>query len=203
MATTTFHRDDLATAGISRVRSARPDPNGREDEAMEVEAILPSPPQSRHEREPRPWDNPPPQSTVLPAEKTAEVAPMIRLTRKQAPARRFEILQQWEGVVSEITDESIWAELRDLTRQSPAIEVVELPLEEIPRADRPLLRIGGVFYWSIGYETSPGGQIRRVSEIRVRRTPQWSRHSVDSIRAKAKDLLQRLVAHDENHTPAC
>ena len=193
----------MATAGISRVRSASHGPNGHNDEAMEVEAILPSPPQSGQEPEPRPWDNPPPQSTVSPGDKAAEVAPLIRLTRKQAPTRRFEILQQWEGVVNEITDESIWAELRDLTRQSLAIEVVELLLEEIPRADRPLLKIGGVFYWSIGYETSPGGQIRRVSEIRVRRTPQWSRHSVDSVRAKAKDLFQRLVANDKNHTPSC
>jgi len=123
---------------------------------------------------------------------------LIRLTSPRGPQRLFEILQQWEGVVSEITEDSVWADLVDLTDRTRAEEVVELPLAEICPADRPILRPGSVFYWAIGREWTRSGQMRRISEIRIRRTPQWSQHAVDLLNAKATDLLERFNGDVEN-----
>ena len=120
------------------------------------------------------------------------VSPLVRLTKKQTPNRLFKILQQWEGIVSEMTEDSVWAELVDLTNRGNAEEYVELPLAEFPEADRDILKPGSVFYWAIGREWSPGGQMRRISEIRVRRIPQWSRHDIETIREKAQNLMDRF-----------
>lgn len=136
-------------------------------------------------------------STEQPQEMRHEITPLIRLSMPRPPQRRFEIVQQWEGVVTDIEADAVFAELLDLTNPSHSREVVELPLIEISEADQRILRPGSVFYWAIGYERSVGGQIRRVSEIRLRRTPIWSQHQIDSVKARAKKLYERYSGNDQ------
>ncbi len=113
-----------------------------------------------------------------------------------APQKSFQPLQQWEGVVTSINDDSIGVELKDLTNPNHPVEFAELPMSDISNADRRLLELGSVLYWSIGYERSPGGTIRRVSVVRMRRSPRWSRREVDAISAKAAALFTRMMRHD-------
>lgn len=124
--------------------------------------------------------------------------PLVRLTSSRTTQRLFDVLQQWEGFVSEMTEDSVWASLVDLTDRTNSEEIVELPIKEFPCADRSILKPGSVFYWIIGREWSPGGQMRRVSEIRVRRTPQWSKHSVEVLHIKAKKLMDQFIDNAEN-----
>lgn len=121
-----------------------------------------------------------------------EVGPLVRMHHMNTPRRRFRLLQQWECVVNEVAEDSVWAEITDLTDRSRADEVVELPLDEFPLADRELLVPGGVFYWAIGYEHTKGGQVRRVSEIRFRRTPKWSKQTVEQLKTKARTMLKQF-----------
>jgi len=207
----------MPTATLPQIDEARSDPfRFRNADAMgdeigeEADAMLPSPPLRR--REVTLEQNVAEGSTehvqrIQQVEGSTEhvpamqqdVAPLIRLSPGQAPQRRFKVLQQWEGVVSEVADDTMWADLYDLTDQSNPLEVVEIPLEEIDPADQPLLRPGSVFYWCIGYDDTSGGR-RRVSEIRVRRTPEWSQHAIDSMKTKALDLLKRFNGKDESTT---
>ncbi len=158
--------------------------------------------------EPRVTSPRPKQEEDLPANATEhlqeaiyeDINPLVRLTMARAPYRPFEVLQQWEGVVSKVTEDSVWADLVDLTDRSRSEEVVELPLAEVSEADRSILKPGSVFYWAIGREWSPGGQMRRVSEIRVRRTPQWTQRSVDVLKAKALTLMERFNGNSEDST---
>jgi hypothetical protein len=122
-----------------------------------------------------------------------EVGPLVRMHHIETPRRRFRLLQQWECVVNEVAEDSVWADITDLTDRSRADEVVELPLDEFPLADRELLVPGGVFYWAIGYEHTKGGQVRRVSEIRFRRTPKWSKQTVEQLKTKARTMLKQFV----------
>jgi hypothetical protein len=174
-----------------RSRSKYPESN----RDAEADGLLPSPPvrQSRLVSE-----EDVPQGPTEATGEILKITPFVEFPPCQAP-RMFTILQQWEGVVSEVTEDSVWAELLDLTDRSKALEIVELPLDEIAESDRPLLKPGCVFYWCIGYE-NPSGTRRRVSEIRVRRTPEWSDHSIDSVRSKARELLRRLDEDGKNHT---
>jgi hypothetical protein len=127
-----------------------------------------------------------------------KVRPLVRFSSFRPPTRKFETLQQFEGIVTSVDSDSVWADLHDLTNPSSALEVVEIPLKEFSIADRQLLTSGSAFYWIIGYDTSPAGTIRRTSEIRVRRTAKWSNRKVESLKSKAREMLSSITnAKDE------
>ncbi len=111
-----------------------------------------------------------------------------------SPARRLRILQQWEGIVTEVEGEIFWADLHDLTDTSNPLEVAEIPLVEFSEADRVLIAPGRVFYWCIAYDDT-GGQRRRVSEFNVRRTPTWSKKAINSMKARATEMGKRIRAN--------
>ncbi len=117
--------------------------------------------------------------------------PLIRLPGGTLPMVRVKVLQQWEGVVTDTTSDSFYAELQDLGNSSVPLEFVEIPFDEVPGDDQPLLVEGAVFYWSIGYKTSPGGQLERVSEIRLRRTPRWTKRAIEQATKRAEELFER------------
>ncbi len=196
MSPTLMMCDDVATADKMSIRDAgAPTPD---QTTASAEAVLPEPrsipPGSRQEEDLHANATEHLQEPIYEGV-DGLVRPMAR-----APYRRFEVLQQWEGVVSKVTEDSVWADLVDLTDRSRSEEVVELPLAEVSEADRSILKPGSVFYWAIGREWSPGGQMRRVSEIRVRRTPQWTQRSVDALKAKALTLMERFNGNSEDFT---
>ena len=81
-------------------------------------------------------------------------------------------LQEWEGSVVEIGDEEFTGRLTDLTAgHSYETEEAVVPLEELSDHDRAKLRKGSIFRWVIGYERSPSGTKRRVSQIVFRDLP--------------------------------
>jgi hypothetical protein len=114
---------------------------------------------------------------------------LIRLPEGSLPREQVRVLQQWECVVTDVDEASFFAELQDLGDPSCPIEIVQIPLDEVPREDHDLLECGSVFYWSIGFETSPGGQLKRVSEIRFRRTPRWTKRAIENVERQAEELL--------------
>jgi hypothetical protein len=115
-----------------------------------------------------------------------------RIADAPGSTSRFRLLQQWEGTVLEATDSDFVAIVTDLTESHRPEEEVTMSLEEVPEADLPLVRPGAVFYWSIGYRTVASGQTERVSSIRFRRLPAWSRSEIESARREAKAILREL-----------
>lgn len=122
-----------------------------------------------------------------------KVEPLISLRPQATKVRKFGVLQTWEGVITEIAGDTMVAHLRDLTDLAGEMEVVEFESGEIPDEDRPLAKVGGVFYWSVGYETRAGGQIVRTSQIRFRRTRNWSRNDIERIEMEASQLQTRFT----------
>ncbi len=100
---------------------------------------------------------------------------------------RFELKQQWEGTVAEVLEDSFVVTLKDLTDPSNPEESSELFFDDVGESDRPLLELGAIFYWSVGYEDTPRGRERK-SIIRFRRLPGWSRKSLEAAKAKASEL---------------
>lgn len=82
---------------------------------------------------------------------------------------KFEVLQQWEGVIRQVGVDEVECEITDLTNPSSPVELVAIPITEFSCQDHSLIAPGGVFCWSIGYETIRGGQVTRISEITMRR----------------------------------
>jgi hypothetical protein len=130
----------------------------------------------------------------------ARAAPLIKLRGDEGPVRKFKVLQQFEGKVTEVyEDKTFRADLIDLTDKTSEQESAEFSIEEIHPSDRDLVAPGSVFYWIMGYETTPS-DYKRVSEIRLRRSPQWSEHEIDSITREGKVLFCKFTRRESGTT---
>ena len=107
-------------------------------------------------------------------------------------AGAFQLLQQWEGTVTEIAESEFTAELRDLTEPANYREEATFDIAQLPADDRALLALGAVFRWSIGYRTSGAGQRERVSQLRFVRTPAWRGSVVAEIKQRAAKLQNQF-----------
>ena len=107
--------------------------------------------------------------------------------------RPFTVLQQWEGTVIESSATAFVARLVDKTGIGRDEEEVEIDLDEIDIDDRKLVKPGSSFYWAIGYEDAPGVPRQRVSRIRFRRLPGWTRRELDRAALSARRLESLFV----------
>jgi hypothetical protein len=96
---------------------------------------------------------------------------------------RFMELQQWEGVVTEVTQEAFFARLLSLSDNKSDLEA-EFAIDEVHREDKKLIHPGAIFYWSIGYKEDRGQRIR-ASLVRFRRLPAWQKHELEAARKDA------------------
>lgn len=103
---------------------------------------------------------------------------------------RFKLLQFWEGQVEEVNAENFIATIQDKTSLENPKEGLELSLQEISDEDKEFVCPGAIFYWSIGYEDSPGRPRQRVSRIRFRRLPSWSLTEIKTAEEKAKIYMR-------------
>lgn len=120
--------------------------------------------------------------------------------RASSLERQFKLLQHWEGVVDEIGEDGFWATLSDLTNPDNPEEYAELPLSEVALTDLEILKPGAVFYWSIGYETTPAGTRRRVSEVRLRRNPTWTRRAIENLESEAERLAALMRGQNDSQS---
>jgi hypothetical protein len=109
-----------------------------------------------------------------------------------APREAIMALQNWQGVVLEVRADSFVARVVDAAGEHPD-EEVELPREDLSPFEIDLLEEGAIFYWTIGYrQRLPRGQRERISRIRLRRLPAWSRSELAAARARAEALGRDL-----------
>lgn len=91
----------------------------------------------------------------------------------------FQLLQMWEGYVTEFDKSTFTAVITDKTNPDLPDELVTLDIEEISPFDLSFLQPGAVFYWSISYADLPGRGRRKESKIRFRRLPSWTKKEID------------------------
>jgi hypothetical protein len=138
-----------------------------------------------------------PPDPVLPCDRnshevtsTKQAAPepappeVVWLERRPFARPRFELLQQWQGIVMEIREDEFVARLSDLTNPANSEEEATFDVREVSESDLELLECGAIFYLSIGYETSIAGQKKRVAQFRFRRMPAWSRKAIEDLGAR-------------------
>jgi len=125
--------------------------------------------------------------------------PLISYVSKIQPQGRFDVLQQYEGVVLSADSETFWARLNNNTSPDADEEEGEFPLEEVSKDDQWLVKPGAIFYWYIGYYDSASGQRTRQSVIRFRRLPAFTPEDLKHAREKAKKLMEtfRLAEEDD------
>jgi hypothetical protein len=104
--------------------------------------------------------------------------------QRQAVTNRFIALQKWEGIVLQVNNDSMIARLLDLTNDGSDGEA-EFNLSEIHSDDLPLVKIGALFYWNIGYMDKKGQRIR-ASIIRFKRIPNWRKDELEIAKKDAE-----------------
>lgn len=124
------------------------------------------------------------------AMKSPEV--LVRLSAEKWSSQKVTMLQRWIGRIERLKTHTFVAVISDATTPQNPPEEVELDFSEIPPGDLDLLVPGAAFYWTIGYEDSPGGQRQRVSAFRLVRQPRVSQAEMDRIFDRADRLAELL-----------
>ncbi len=105
----------------------------------------------------------------------------------------FHALQEWEGYVVGIEDDAFVARLVDLTADaSYEGEEAVIPLKELSNRDVANIKLGSVFRWVIGYERSPEGTRKRMSEIVFRDLPRMTEGDLRAGREWAAEMSSVL-----------
>lgn len=124
--------------------------------------------------------------------KAAKFERVVRLSAEELDDRRFEVLTQWEGVVTKVFDTTFSADIVTKSRGDTRREFVDLPIEELFGYDLDLLEVGSSFYWTLGHLIEPGGQVSRCSRIRFKRIPLWKDAQIERVKAEADRLFTSL-----------
>lgn len=122
--------------------------------------------------------------------------PVINLPPSTIPTLRMVTLcalQEWEGYVVDITEDTFVARLIDLTAgKKYESEEAIIPMEELSETDAATMKVGSIFRWVIGYERSPEGIHKRVSQIVFRDLPRMTKHDLKAGREWASKIEPTL-----------
>lgn len=113
------------------------------------------------------------------------------------PKHKSVVLQDWEGVVETVGDESFTARLRDLTiNERDPSEIAEFPVEDVSDDDRELLDVGAVFYVTVGRLIRSNGRQERFGRIVFRRLPGWTSSTLRRAEKRAERFSHYLGLKD-------
>lgn len=104
-------------------------------------------------------------------------------------------LQEWEGYVTKVDEENNFftASLIDMTASDEiAKEEADFSIDDLSSTDINMLNIGSVFRWTIGYQRSPSGTKRKVSQINFRKFPKWTKRALKKAEDKAKHISKSI-----------
>jgi len=135
------------------------------------------------------------RSSTMPSTKSADPflwmgfkIPKIEFDARVAN-RPIAVVQQWEGVVSAISDEEFTARLHDITDPTNPAEEGDFLIEDLNESSRSLLKKGAVFRWITGYKGGKTSTRFRVSQITFRQLPAWTASELAEADSKANDLV--------------
>ena len=98
------------------------------------------------------------------------------------------MLQLWEGTVVRLAEDgTLQVNLRDKSNKLPP-HYAEFDVANVDVQDRPLIKPGAVFYWTMYRTMTIHGTVETTQKIRFRRLPAWTRAQVRKIRESAAAL---------------
>jgi hypothetical protein len=150
------------------------------------------------------WYQPVPVVPLSPAtgssESTAPADPVLHppvvvlRAAERSDRRTFISLSKREAVVLSIGGDDFVARLTNINDDESPDDLGDLegvfPIDEVSIPDRPLLKVGAIFYWNIGYYDDVAGQRHRISELRFRRLPTWHSGELNVADREADEVLE-------------
>ena len=105
----------------------------------------------------------------------------------------FSVLQEWEGYVLSISQDTFTARLVDVTRDRKIEdEEADFAIDDLDDVDRSRICPGSIFRWIIGYRRSPGGTKDRASRIVLRNLPSWTSKELEKNKQTADAWSSKL-----------
>ncbi|HTZ94964.1 MAG TPA: hypothetical protein VMB18_01110 [Terriglobales bacterium] len=142
----------------------------------------------------------PDQKRLAPQAQSAALAtPTVMLDPRRPKLTKgngytLQIRQLWEGTVTRLHSDGFEARLSDKTNPNNPDEQALFDFEyvEVSDDDQRLLRPGSVFYWTVGTERTPAGQVKNVSNVEFRYYPAWTQGAIASASTRAASLKEWL-----------
>lgn len=97
--------------------------------------------------------------------------------------------QNWIGHVIEIAENEFTAKLEDKNNPT-TYEIAQFDIDEVSQGDQEMLKLGALFYWSVG-KASINGQIIKQSMLRFKR-------SVDVTEEEFDHIMDNVNRQDSN-----
>ncbi len=116
------------------------------------------------------------------------LAPPVTLAAVLAKGVTLQTRQLWDGTVTQVFSDGFLATLVDKTDPNNPDEEAMFEFGEVQEDDIDFVSPGSAFYWTIGSERTPAGQIRTVSSLQFRRIPTWTHAALEQV----ADRVQRL-----------
>lgn len=98
--------------------------------------------------------------------------------------------QNWVGYVTKISKNKFTAKLIDKNKPT-TYEVAQFEKEEVSDGDLNLLKVGAIFYWSVGFANQNGQSIKQ-SLIRFKRSVSITEEEFDKIIDDAQNLYNSI-----------
>ncbi len=126
-----------------------------------------------------------------------KVSDYINIPSYQEPQKKplhyFQVLQEWEGYISELSETSFTAMLLDITaNDNMPNEEADFDLNDVNDEDQFHIKEGAVFRWVVGYYRSKSGSKRRASEIVFRRMSPWSKQEIEKAN-KETEKFKKII----------
>lgn len=111
----------------------------------------------------------------------------------QRERERFEVLDNWEGVVKAVEGDFFFASMRHTNSEiERAEDEFEVHIDNVARGDRELVRIGAIFYLTVGIRHPRGEGPQKTTQLIFRRMPRWSSRDIARAEAAATELWEKL-----------
>lgn len=119
------------------------------------------------------------------------------LPKPQVARYAVSVLQEWEGYVVSISENTFTGRLVDITKVDITKggfdeEEADFSLDDLEDVDRSRIRAGAIFRWTIYYRRGSGGTKERSSRIVFRNLPAWTRKEIERNRRDATEWASAL-----------
>lgn len=137
----------------------------------------------------------PDSGTSFSTEQGLNVRPRRRTDqiKLQQDRERFEVLDNWEGVVTAVEGDSFFASMRRSNGKTERAEdEFEIDIDNVAMGDRDLVHVGAVFYLTVGIRRPRGEGPQKTTRVVFRRMPRWSSRDIKRAEAAATELWEKL-----------
>ena len=111
------------------------------------------------------------------------------------PVSTLRTKQLWEGTVIACENGRFTARIADRTNPTNPDELATFLLEEVSPDDQGLISPGASFYWIVGTEQTPAGQVKNIAVLNFRRLPRWNKSSFRKAKERARHVLS-VFSHE-------